>query len=52
MTIRNSETKIASSALFAIWRPKLSDTVCAPNARRVDRLAQLVLELVLLVDGQ
>ena len=52
MTIRSRLTKIASSALFAIWRPKLSETVCAPNPRRVERARELVLEPVLLVDGQ
>ena len=52
MTIRRRLTKIASSALLAIWRPKLSETVCAPKAGCVDRVLEILLEAVLLVDRQ
>ena len=38
--------------VFAIWRPKLSETVCAPNDGRVDRAREVLLELVLLGDRQ
>ncbi len=43
---------IAKIALFAIWRPKLSETFFGPERRRLHGAREILLQLVLLGDRQ